>query len=239
MIKPTVLCVWPKHIDFPLFRFNLERFRDYFDDIFISFTNHHQEHDYSNFIKDKLYFAKCSYAPRTEGDWRSDAVNQLLDLTTDKEYVLFLEQDFLIKDESFFKIFNEKNDFIYYQEMGRIHPAFALVKRSLVEQTSRDFSPVPPKDHFGKFFEELPEGKNIEDMGVKFREDFYHMQGLTQNYLSFKYGDAFFRPNTFFYFNNKCLNLPDQNPHFKGFQEQIKSSFDFPKNHEFLDRFFP
>ena len=240
-MKPIVCLVWPKHCDYPVFRYNMKRFKDYFQDIFIGFTYHYQEEDYSNFIRADLDAKFIDIKHGQDQDWRDEGINQLLDLMPPTEHVLFIEQDFLIKDGTFFdKLFKEDHDFIYYMEGSRIHPAFALVKRDLIERTSRDFSAVHPKDHFGKFFDELgllTQGQNIEDLGVVFKEDFYHMAGLTQNYQCFKYQDPFFRPNTFFYFNHKSSLLPHQSP----FVETMRkiNQFDRPKQHEFLDNFFP
>lgn len=197
--------------------------------------------DYSNFVRENVD-AKFIDAVITQGgDWRNDAVNQLLDKVPPCDHVLFLEQDFLIRDNSFFdKLFEEDHNFIYYVENDRKHPAFMAVKRSLIEQTRKNFSASPPFDHFGLFTEDLKplaEGKNIEEFGVKFKEDYYHMAGLTQNYKCFKYGDPFFRPNTFFYFNWKSTLLPNQSP-FLSLMEEI-NHFPRPKLHEFLDKFFP
>ncbi|MCL5073537.1 MAG: hypothetical protein M1308_21980 [Actinobacteria bacterium] len=240
-MKPIVLVSWPRHVDIPLFRYNLKRFQSYFQEIYIGFTYHHEPEDYSNFIRKDLYFANFLDIERTDEDWRSECVNQLLDIIPPSDHILFLEQDFLIKDESFFdKLFEKDHDFLYYQENGRIHPAFAVVRRNLINETHRDFSPNPPLDHFGRFFEEIStqvKGETLEDYGMKWREDYYHMQGLTQNYKSFKYGDPFFRPATFFYFNWKSSLLPDQSP-FSSVMEQV-NLFKRPKEHEFLDKFFP
>ncbi|MCK9371067.1 hypothetical protein M0R04_14240 [Candidatus Dojkabacteria bacterium] len=243
-MKPSVIMVWPRQVDFPLCRLNLKRFRDYFQDIYIAFSNHHLDGDYTNFIRSDLESLGVTFIDAVishGGDWRNDAINQLLDKMSPVEHVLFLEQDFLISDKSFLdRVFKEDNDFIYYQERDRIHPAFAVVRKSIIDKTSKNFSVVLPKDHFGFFFDEVQkfaQGKNIDDFGVKLHEDYYHMQGLTQNYKCFIYQDPFFRPQTFFYFNYKSSLLPNQSP-FCDIMNQI-NQFERPKTHEFLDEFFP
>ena len=242
MIKPNLLVVWPLSCDYPLFRYNLKRFREFFQDIYIGFTNHHQEEDYSAFVRQDLDFAHCVDIEFTSGgDWRDDAISQLLDVMTPCEHVLFIEQDFLIKDETFFeRLFAQDHDFLYYNEgNNRVHPAFALIRRDIIEKTHRNFGAVPPKDHFGWFFDEVFQqttGENIENF-VKEKEDFYHMAGLTQNYKCVKYGDCLFRPKTFFYFNYKSTLLPNLGP-FKEVMIPINAN-ERPETHDFLDNFFP
>lgn len=244
-MKPSVIIVWSRHTDFPLCRFNLKRYREFFQDIYISFSNHYLEGDYTNFIRKDLEPLGVQFIDTIVtigGDWRDDAVNQALDIMLPVEHILFMEQDFLIKDKSFFeKVFKDDNDFVYYLEGDRIHPAFACVRKNIVDKTHKNFSVVLPKDHFGFFFDEvlaLTSGKNIEEFGVKWREDYYHMQGLTQNYKCFKYQEPFFRPKTFLYFNYMSSILPNQSPFFDT-MEQINKQFERPKTHEFIDNFFP
>lgn len=241
-IKPAVLITWPLHNDYPVCRWNLERFQEYFDGIYIALSNHHVENqDLSNFIRAKLPFCHFVEFERTRPDWRDDAVNVLLDtIPSDTKYVLFMEQDFLIHDKTFFdKVFAEEYPFIFYQEDQRIHPAFAVVRKDIIDHTSRDFSVSPPGDHFFKFFGELPFGMNIEDLGVHKKEDYYHMAGLSQNYINFKYEEPFFHSVNFLYFNWKSSQFPDQHPFFGQMQLQIDNKYGHAAHHTFLDRFFP
>src|ERR1035437_1020853 len=238
-MKPNLLVTWPISCDYPLFRYNLKRFRKYFQDIYIGFTNHHLDEDYSEFIRKDLdaHFLDI----KIRGEWRDDAVNQLLDIMTPCTHVLFMEQDFLIKDESFFeRLFAQDHDFLYYNEgKNRLHPAFALVKRDIIEKTHRNFSAVHPKDHFGWFFDEVQlqvPGKDIEQW-VKWKEDFYHLAGLTQNYKCIKYGDGLFRPESFLYFNYRSSLLPNVGPFNEVMQEINK--LERPETHDFLYKFFP
>ena len=241
MTKPACLIVWPRHIDYPVARYNLARFKDNFSSIWIAFSEHHREIDLSNFIRAELPFANFVDVVRTREDWRDDAVNNLLDKTENEEYILFLEQDFLIKDQTFFdKVFAEPHDFIYYKEEDRIHPAFSCVKRELVDKTSKCFAVSLPGDHFFKFFNELPEGINIETLGVKNREDYYHMAGLSHNYINFQFGDPFFHPNNFLFYNYKSLQLPvKKHPLFDSIEHNIENTFGHCPKHVFLNKFFP
>ncbi len=241
MIKPACLIVWPLHIDFPVCRWNLERFKDYFSSIWIALSNHHvPDRDLSNFIRSKLPFANFVEVVRTRDDWRDDAVNNLLDnLGNDVSHICFMEQDFLIKDNTFFeKVFKDDLPFIRYQEDKRIHPAFAVVRKDLVDKTSKDFSVSPPGDHFYKFFNELSFGVNIEDLGVAKKEDYYHMAGLSQNYMNFIYGEPFFKPINFLYYNYKSMQFKFQHPYFYQLEAQIEKTYGHSL-HTFLDNFFP
>lgn len=244
MIMPDVLVVQPLHLDFPVFRWNMERFKKYFRSITIVFSNHHIENqDLSNFIKDKMPFCTFVYSIGDPIDWRNRAVNEGLDSMPQDGYVLFFEQDFLIKDDSFFdKVLAVDSDFIYFKENERIHPAFALVKRELVDKTSRDFSVFPPGDHFYKFFNELLEltkGVNIDDLLVKRKEDYVHMNGLSQNYMNFAYEDPFYEPANFLYYNYLSLKFSNQHPLFLGIQQAIEMKYGHSEHHVYMEKFFP
>lgn len=240
MIKPAALITWPRHIDYPVCRYNLERFKDYFSSIWIAFSEHHRDSDLSAYVRAQLPFCNFVDVVREREDWRDDAVNSMLDKTTNEEYILFLEQDFLIKDTSFFdRVFKDDLPFIFYQERDRIHPAFACVKREWIDKTSKDFAVNPPGDHFYKFFQELPFGVTVEALDVKIKEDYYHMAGLSHNYINFQYEEPFFMPNNFLYYNYKSLKFIKQHPQFQIMQEAIETKYGHPHSHVFLNNFFP
>ena len=239
-IKPALLVTWPLHEDYPVFRWNLERFKDYFSSIWVAFSNHHRELNISNFVRQKLPFVNFIDVERKRDDWRDDAVNAMLDKTQNEKYILFIEQDFLIKDKDFFdKVFKDDLDFIYYKEGERIHPAFAVVKRELIDKTSKNFAANPPGDHFYTFFNEMPKGVNIEDLGVKKKEDFYHMAGLSHNYINFQFGDPFYHPINFLFYNFKNLQFPNQHPMFYEIETQVENTYGHSPEHTFLNKFFP
>ena len=241
MIRPSALMVWPKNCDYPVARYNLNRFKEYFYTIWIALSDHHvPDQNFGNYIKAQLPFCNFVEVERTRPDWRDDAVNNILDKVGNVSHVCFLEQDFLIKDETFFeKVFKDDLPFIRYTEDKRIHPAFAVVRKSLVDKTSRDFSVSPPGDHFYKFFNELPFGVNVEDLGVTKKEDFYHMAGVSQNYRNFQYGEPFYKPVNFLYYNYKNMKFLYQHPFFYQLEAQIERTFGHSLIHTFLDNFFP
>lgn len=241
MVKPILLVVHPIHLDFPIFRYNLNRFKDYFASYWIALSNHYQEVDYTNFLMKEIPDAHFVNVKHTGHDWRNDAINETLDQIKTDEPICFIEQDFLIKDASFFeKVFKDDYKFLYFMEGERVHPAFAVVRREEIEKTSRDFAAYPQGDHFAKFFDELSSGISIDELGVKAKEDYYHMNGLSQNYVSFKYDEPFHHPNNFLYFNYKSINLPiERHPQFAQLEKAIDLKYGHPERHSFLDKFFP
>lgn len=230
MNKPDVLVVWPKDTDYPLFRYSLEKYREYFDQVYIAISDNGTPEDYTHFLTNNIKDAHFKFIPRAEAgqDWRSVAVNTMLEKST-ADRVLFIEQDFLIKDERFFEVLLNVNEYdaLYYDEQGRMHPALALVPRHLIERTSKDFSARPPAyDHFGLFFKELIHlcnATDLETVGLHKGQDFYHLAGLTQNY----HAEPFFKPNEFLTYNRYALKLPIPFNEFRDKMEQIDKSHPF------------
>lgn len=242
MITPDILMVWPLHLDYPLNRYLMEKYKDYFRSITIVFSDHHMDVNYSNFIRDTMPFANFVEFENKDKDWRNGAVNAGLDAIPTDGHVLFLEQDFLFT-EDFLKIVLKGNPYpvTYFHEGNRIHPAFALVKRILVDETNRDFSAYPDTygDHFAKFFEELGNGITIDELGAKNRKDYYHLNGLSQEYMNYHNQQPFYNKANFVYYNNECRHLPiRQNPGFLQIENSIAMKFGSPRE-SFLERFFP
>jgi len=161
-------------------------------------------------------------------DWRDLAMKEAM-AQISSEYVLFLEQDFLIKDQFVLnKIIDNLDtyDFIYYQEGERIHPAFFLTKTNNVRRSSMDFGAHPPEhDHFGGIVNSMPyENKaDLKDLGFWPDVDFYHIAGLTQNYHVYKMGQAMYKMDEFLTYNSGCLKLEmTQEPMFYSLCEEIE-----------------
>lgn len=241
MVKPNIIVTYPIHLDYPLWRYNMVKYQDYFNSLVIVLSNHHMGVDYSNFIRVQLPFANFIEAKGKDPDWRNGTVNEGLDLLPLDGHVLFLEQDFLFTEGFLEKVLSDWHDVIYFTEGKRIHPAFALVKRELIDKTSRDFSAYPDTygDHFSKFFSELVLGKNITELGGIDRENYFHMNGLSQEYMNFRNSQPFYNKDNFTYYNNECRYLPIENhPEFYSLEWQIAAKFGAPKE-SFLERFFP
>lgn len=234
MIKPDVIVTWGRHVDFPLFRYNLQRFRPYFNKVLIALTDHGKLEDYTHFFTNTIDAEfKSLVLPSAEQDWRNVAVNTMLD-KSQADHVLFIEQDFLIRDERFFEVLLNVSDydFIYYDEQERIHPACALLPRHVIDKTSRDFSARPPAyDHFGLFFQEamrLTHSADLETIGLHKGEDYLHIAGVTQSYHT----KPFHKPNQFLTYNRLSLNLPIVYNEFRFIMENIDQD---PSNLFFLD----
>lgn len=230
MIKPDVILTWGRHVDFPLCRYNLKRFAPYFNKVYIALTDHGMEADYTQFFTTNID-AQFKNLPLPTGsqDWRNVAVNTMLE-KSEATHVLFLEQDFLIKDDRFFEVLLNQSeyDFIYYDEQERVHPACALLPRHIIDQTSKDFSARPPAyDHFGLFFQEairLTNSADLETIGLHKGEDYYHLAGLTQNY----HAKPFHKPNEFLTYNRYAMRLPSiVYPNFYMVMEEIDKTNPF------------
>jgi hypothetical protein len=218
MKEIDVLLSNPRHVDYPLFRYNLKWFKPYFKTVYIALTQDTIPPDITNAITQSREYEGVHWVrpARADGtnDWRDVAVKDMITNFAHSDYILFLEQDFLIRDQRFFdKIFEalDKYDFIYYQEGERIHPAFALIRRDSAMNSTLDFSVKPTYDHFYSFFNSLPpfmERTEIRDIGLVEKEDFYHMAGLTNNYHVFKLGQPFYKPQEFLAYNYHCNRLP-------------------------------
>ena len=219
MIKIALCYVQPAHICFPLFQKMLDKHYSKFSVIYCAFTNEKEPQNYRNFIEKSQPYTTFVTPNVKRDDWRDEAVNNILEVAQHNKqftHYLFLEQDFLIGPDFWDKILEYNRDFIYYSEGGRIHPAFALIQRNIVEGTSRDFFAAPDLgyDHFGKFFKEVKEkevGVEIRELGLIQGVDFYHLAGTTQNYACFKAGEPFYKPAEFLSYNYHSFFLPDQN----------------------------
>lgn len=218
-MKPDVLCAWPVHTDFPMFRHQLRQQRYYFHKVIISFTKMQAEGDYRDFIRnamsqDRITFVDNEPAQAKE-DWRDKATNNALNCS-DSEWVLFTEEDFFIfYPEEFWKMISDlilpPVEFVGYLQDVRIHPCFMLVKREAINKTTKDFGVVPDSlDHFGKFTNELKDVPKafITETDTKFQESFHHMNGLSQNMYLLQTGqEPNYRPEEFKGYLKACLKL--------------------------------
>jgi hypothetical protein len=238
---PDILVTWPTHLDYPLFRYNMIAYQKYFRSLTIVFSNHHMEKDYSNFIRANLSFANFIEYKGDDPDWRNGTVNAGLNIMPKDGHVLFLEQDFFWNDKFLDKILEDYHDVIYFNEGNRIHPAFALIKRELVDKTCRDFSAYPNTfgDHFGRFFSDLILGININELGAERDKDYWHMNGLSQEYINYKNDQPFYNKEDFLCYNNESRYLPiEHHPEFFQISYAIDRKYGHPgTNH--LQKFFP
>jgi len=249
MIDVSLVLCWPRHIDYPLFRYNLKRWRKYFKGIYIAVTQRAFDWDIVPFLQEDLPFVNFEFAPSMYDDWRNNAVRNIVDFFALSEYTMFLEQDFLMRDyvlgslsDGFWEF-----DFLYYLEGTRFHPAFSIVKRDIIQQTQKDFSAHPPQyDHFGLFFEEINKKVDkdkklpLEYYGFDSVRDYYHLGGLTQNYFCVMHGEPLYKPDEFIAYNTLSQSVPvKQFPPFQTLQEKITRIYGEGDHHSFLQPFFP
>src|SRR3990167_2932655 len=157
MIKPDIICVQPPFIDYPAFRATMTSIKDKINKLIIVFTNQNVKGkmDLRWFISNALPFSTTVVYPEIEGDWRNNAINEGLE-ESDADWLWFIEQDFMFTTPFTDKLLaQDKFDCVAYKQGERWHPCCILIKRSILDQTSKDFSANPPvSDHFGKFIEE-------------------------------------------------------------------------------------
>jgi len=190
-VKTDVIVTWPSGVDYPLFRLQMKIYREYFNKVIVCFYPHGFP-DFRPFLRVNFSGVEFVESEEYREAWRETAVNFALNHST-SDHVLFSEQDFFIKDNHFLDtVFNEaqKTDTIGITQGTRLHPCFILTKRSLINQTSRDFSVKgQDKDHFTKFGEEirnLGTYKDLKDLGLYPGVDWYHLSSLTWNLFRIK-----------------------------------------------------
>ena len=240
----------PYHVDYPLFRHKLERYLDHVQHVYIALTQQTMpEPHYAQFIMDALPFVRFVKPSEKYDDWRNNAVKDVLDNFSRSSHVLFIEQDFLIKDPNdfFYRILAaaRQHDIVCYDENGRIHPAFALVKRELINKTSMNFSVHPTIDHFGFFFKELlPLGSSIElkELRLENKVDFYHIAGLTHNFYNFWHDAPLYKQDEWVAYNYLCQGIKNgfkQSPQWMLVMQEIENKYGKGDYEGFLKDFFP
>lgn len=218
MIRPDIICTQPSYVDFPLWRFYLEKNRAIFNKIYIGLSNAHRSVNVFEFERKELARLGATIVEDSgnikDHDWRSSAVNRCLALAT-SDRMLFLEQDFVVSNDNFWKdVIARPEPLIGFKEdlerSGRLHPAFLLVDRSILNKTSLQFSAMPPAfDHFGKVSEELEAQVSpiyLEDL---FPNQWEHLAGLTHNYSLVMNGEQpCYKKERFVEYNKQLLTLP-------------------------------
>jgi hypothetical protein len=230
-------------MDFPLWRKLMEDQRHAFNDVYNVFYNDNRECDFSPFIKQQtagfVTNLDCTYDYST-ADWRDSCVNLALKHST-AEWVLFTEQDFYPHDPAAFygNVFDRAEDFDvigFADERGdkpwrfgiRLHPAFLLVRRSLIDQTTKNFAHNEgfAPDHFGRFADELlaqaPRYASLESLGKLPETHWTHWQGVVNNYfLVDQEQPPNFQPKEFQRYVELCLDPTIvQDPRFLGWSKR-------------------
>lgn len=216
MNKPDIILTHPTHIDHPYWRYQMREFRDFFNRIIVIFAHSNMGNDYTQAIKSLMNQDQVDFLgpfqPPAGGDWRDNAVNKGLSLSTASR-VLFLEQDFLLSYSLLEKVIQDDHDSIFMPDGERLHPAFIIAKRDVINRTSRNFAANPPLyDHFGLFTKELCElgtHATLLNLGCT---DWEHLGGLSFNYAVFLEGrpEALHNPARFISYHREILGLDVQ-----------------------------
>lgn len=216
MNKPDIIVVYPTHIDFPLFRYQIRKYRNMFDQVIIGFSNHYRPIDIREFTRDSMKSDDIIFIEQSASglDWRDSMVNECLNSSTSSR-VLFMEQDFIIKSPKFLEDVLSTDQTVGFREgnLERLHPAFLLVNRVKINNTTRNFAAKPPEwDHFGKFWMDLRDiGEEpilLEDLGLTSPRDWEHLAGLVHNYTLLMQGKyPNYRVERFAEYNRECLTL--------------------------------
>jgi len=183
-----IICCHPKDILYPWWMWRLNKDRDLFGNIIIIMTQTAEDNDrdYTNYLQSNM--AKATIVKKycdNGADWRNAAINEGLKYLSNAESILFLEQDFLVKDGFFKKLLEQGRGYgsVVFRQGNRFHPACLLTKKKIVNKTKRDFSVQRDiGDHFYKFSREIKDLGTWTNLYELDLPDFYHMSGLTQNY---------------------------------------------------------
>lgn len=181
---PDVVCSWPRHTDFPLWRQQIHDNRSLFNKVIVVFTDMNVQKDYREFIgmvmkEDNITFVD-SDPVNSPDDWRNIAVNTGLRYST-AEWVWFTEQDFFWKEGFWEKVYEYAGSAMVMAAnvQGRMHPCCIFIRRFVLDKhTRKDFSVIPNvSDHFSKIQEDLQ-----NQIIVWIPDRLYtHMSGLSQN----------------------------------------------------------
>jgi hypothetical protein len=210
-IKPDLILVWPKHLDFPYWRQQLHNNRRYFSKVIIVFTNMNTGNDYRDFIHYAMASDDVTFLDNEEvtgdQDWRNVAVNLALK-HSDNEWVFFTEQDFFYEKDLLEYVQNSRTvDSCIGVLVGlRLHPCCIFIKRKLLDSTSLNFSVIKDvSDHFSRIQNDLDEKELIR---VIPHTMWTHLGGLSQNmHILMNGGKIEYMPKEFAEYVRLCLNV--------------------------------
>jgi hypothetical protein len=221
-MKKSLIVCWIANNDYPLFRAWLEKNHSFFDEIIIHWDIMFRFPFYNAFIQSSLsHIPNIKFLDMTErelgvDDWRNAATNAMLKEATG-DWIISIEQDWFCQEWQ--RLFNSIEDSIRDSDMfgwwnptnaPYVHPAFWGIKRELLENTTKDFSPHPEingSDHFAKitYDAQALQAKIDKYHGnLSPNTPFFHLGGVNQNYLNFDELfklDALHRPEIFYVYN--------------------------------------
>src|SRR5258708_14493110 len=198
----AIIC-HPRDVLFPWFMRSMKRNRDKFGQVIIIMTQSATSINFSNYITAEIPGVTLIESYKDDGkDWRNAAIHEALKYSTG-DHILFLEQDFLYENSFLPRILTSTANTIGFYEGKRLHPAFLLVKKDILDQSSKDFSVEKDVgDHFSKLTKELEKIGGIQQLDGT---DWCHIAGLTQNY---RLTENWYSPQIFYQYNHLSQALP-------------------------------
>jgi hypothetical protein len=132
-MKITSITPWPPSCDYPIFRRNLSKLKKHIDQVIVGLTDQQHKVDLKKWLGKNLKAELVSMpSSMGKGDWRNVITHRMLKEVRN-QWVLSLEQDFLIKDyDDFFsrvKTAARVNDVVTFQEGNRFHPGLLLCRK--------------------------------------------------------------------------------------------------------------
>lgn len=201
-MKIDLLLSWPRNCDYPLYRQYIINNRSRWNQVIIAFTESFQGEDYRSFIEESLWNYGITFVqpmPNLADDWRNVSTNAMI-RNSSAEWVYFSEQDFYISDDIWNQLLNftKSHDVIGFKDGdSRFHPASLLIKRNVLELTSKNFGIVEGvSDHFSRIYNDL-DGLAISMLNLPQLADF-HMNGLSHNLtLLYRGEEIYYKPEEF------------------------------------------
>lgn len=211
-MKPDVIVSHPRDVLYPWWQRSMAQNRHLFGKLIVIMTQYATPLNFTNYIKAHLPDAVVIEEYYDDGhDWRNAAINEALNLS-DSDRVLFLEQDFLCTPDWLQTVLSIPGEMTGFYQGERLHPAFLMVSKAILNRTKRDFSVTPDKgDHFYAFTKELEQLGDIWKLQPT--PDWHHLSGLTQNY---RLDDQWHNAREFYMYNHLSMRLP-QHPSWLGF----------------------
>ena len=192
--------------DYPIFRYNIQRYRSKFKKVILYPSRHHGVIDLESWLK-KSFGSPVTWVDPVSidygvEDWRQAETTPCLKQST-AEWIWFTEQDFFVDNwDWFFETVEDAmrtHDAVgWWNETAfpYIHPCSFFIKRELLEKTQKDFRAhpeIPGCDHFAMITRDIEKigGKiaRLQDMGWKNWDSAFHLGGLTYPYQNWK-GDG-------------------------------------------------
>lgn len=240
-----------QYVDFPLWRAWIKKYRGKFNEVICYPSKQHGTLDLEEYWKQnfKENFVRDHVIDWTTPgiDWRQVECDPCVKRSK-AEWIWFQEADFFCKDwDKLFKDIEkamETSDMIgLWNEthFPYVHPSCLLIKREMLDKTSKDFSAHPEingADHFAMLTKEVQDlgGKitTLQDMGYNCDmspdADCFHLGSMTYTYQDWDGGTENDRigarsPEAFMVYNHWMRKESDLDPRFVQMSIDIENFF--------------